>query len=85
MAIWIKSSERLPVPHQQILATIEQHGQLKVIPCWLTEDDQIILDQHPDTTSYSFSIVKAWQPFPEPYQEYQEYEESKTLEESKVV
>jgi hypothetical protein len=83
MAIWIKSSERLPVPHQQIFATIEQHGQLKVIPCWLAEDDQIILDQHPDTTSYSFSIVKAWQSFPEPYQE--EYEKSKIPEESKVV
>ncbi|MFT2007851.1 DUF551 domain-containing protein [Pontibacter sp. 13R65] len=72
---WIKSSENLPAMRQKILATIEEHGRPTVVACWYVDDHRIMMDHLPDSKTYDFSIVKAWQPFPEPYLEFQ-HEES---------
>lgn len=68
MAQWITHDKGTPQLKQQILATIEEQGKPKVVACWYVEDNRIKLDQHPDSLTYAFAIVKAWQPFPEPYQ-----------------
>jgi hypothetical protein len=67
---WIKSIDQLPPLHQPVLATIEQHGKLEVLPCWRIDDKYFVMDQNLNAARYTFSIVKAWQPFPEPYREY---------------
>ncbi|WP_187261534.1 DUF551 domain-containing protein [Pontibacter beigongshangensis] len=72
MKKWIKSSESLPRMRQRILATIEEHGEPTVVSCWYVGDNRIMLEQLPNSKTYDFSIVKAWQPFPEPFLELEE-------------
>jgi len=69
MIQWIRSNERKPEEHQKILVTVEQHGKKTVAPCWFIQDNRIIFSDTPNSPSYSFAMVKAWLPFPEPYQE----------------
>ena len=69
MENWIRKEEKLPEEHQRILATVKLHGKTAVVPCWYIPDNRILLNDSPDSQTYSFSMVKAWQPFPEPYKE----------------
>lgn len=69
MAQWIKATDKKPELKQQILATMVESGETKVVPCWYVEGNRIMLYDTPNTQTFSFSLVKAWQPFPEPYNE----------------
>ncbi|GEO06660.1 hypothetical protein AAE02nite_43240 [Adhaeribacter aerolatus] len=66
---WIKKEDKIPQEHQRILATVEMNGKTSVVPCWFVADNRILLNDAPNSQTYSFSMVRAWQPFPEPYQE----------------
>jgi len=65
---WIKVVDKTPHLKQKILATLVEHGEPKVVACWYVEGNRIMLDETPNSQTYSFSLVKAWQPFPEPYE-----------------
>ena len=69
MSSWIRSNERLPEEHQKILVTVEHNGKKTVAPCWVIDNNRIMFSETPNAPSYSFAMVKAWLPFPEPYQE----------------
>lgn len=69
MSQWIKGTDKTPFLKQHILATLVEQGEPKVVACWYVEGNRIMLYDTPNTQTYSFSLVKAWQPFPEPYEE----------------
>lgn len=69
MSTWIKHNEKTPNLRQHILATLVDHGSPKVVACWYIDDNRIMIDETPNSQTYSFSMVKAWQPFPQPYSE----------------
>ncbi|GAA4435998.1 hypothetical protein GCM10023188_28530 [Pontibacter saemangeumensis] len=69
MTQWTKATDKKPELKQQILATIVESGKTKVVPCWYVEGNRIMLYDTPNTQTFSFSLVQAWQPFPEPYEE----------------
>jgi len=70
MINWIKNEDRTPEEHQRILATVELNGKTSVVPCWYIENNRILLNDAPNAPTYSYSMVRAWQPFPEPFQEH---------------
>lgn len=80
MSQWIKDPEVKPHIKQKILATLVEHGEPKVVSCWYVEGNRIMMDDSPNAQTYSFSLVKAWQPFPEPYDNYGVAAASKTAE-----
>jgi hypothetical protein len=69
MINWIKREEQIPEDHQRILATVKLNGKTSVVPCWYIPNNRILLNDTPNSQTYSFMMVKAWQPFPEPYLE----------------
>lgn len=69
MANWIRKEEKIPKEHQRILATVEMNGAPSVVTCWFIENNRILLNETPNSPTYSFDMVKAWQPFPEPFRE----------------
>jgi len=68
MSDWIASKDKLPEEHSRILVTIERHGKPAVVPCWFIENNRILFSDTPNAPTFSFSMVSAWQPFPQPYQ-----------------
>jgi hypothetical protein len=69
MLDWINSQEKRPEPHQHILVTIKENGKPTVVACSMVDKDRIQIGEGPTLRTYSFSIVKAWLPFPKPYEE----------------
>ena len=69
MANWIKAQDKSPEPHQHILATIMENDKPMVVACWYCQDHKIQIKERPNAETYSFAIVHAWMPFPEPYVE----------------
>ena len=69
MAQWIKATDKIPHLKEQILATLVESGERKVIACWYVEGNRIMLDRNPNSQTYSYGLVHAWQPFPEPFEE----------------
>ena len=69
MANWIKAEDKLPAENKRILATVNQKGKVSVVPAWYIQNNRILSHDAPGSPTYSFSMVKAWQPFPEPYQQ----------------
>ena len=69
MGNWIRAADKFPEERQRILATVNINGKISVVPCWYIQNNRILLNDTPNAPTYSFSMVKAWQPFPEPYQE----------------
>ena len=69
MTNWIKAQNKLPEPHQHILATIMENGKPTVVACWYSQDNKIKIKEGPNSPIYCYSIVHAWIPFPKPFVE----------------